>query len=225
MTLAHKMTAHLDGDFAPLPNLDAHLMADVLRESMQQGNVATLTLSSNSMAPLLQAGDQIQIEPITVADLRRGDVVTFLDEQNSAELTTHRFWGIHSAETGIQLIARGDRPLLFDAPFEPRNLIGRVVARQRLGRELRLDSGQGKWLSERLARSSAARLSHTTQLDVIDATDLLSAVAASNATVKQAQPPATWRRRLQTGVNLLLARTVDLLATSAPAATHSTDPS
>lgn len=139
---------------------DARVLADLLRESMARGEQPALTLTSDSMAPLLKTGDQIRIAAATPAALRPGDIVTFVAAGGS-QLMTHRFWGTLQQDGQTALVTRGDRPLQFDAPFAADRLVGHVVARLRHGRELRLDAGAGAWLNSRLtalARHDMARL-------------------------------------------------------------------
>lgn len=130
---------------------DAALLASMLQESMQRGETPSLTLTSDSMLPLLRRGDQVQVEPVTAAQLRPGDVVTLVDERDRTQLLTHRYWGRIAQDDGRTLVTRGDRPLWFDPPCPERNLVGRVMARRRDGRYLSLEDGAGAWLNRRLA--------------------------------------------------------------------------
>ncbi len=116
----------------------------MLRQSMAQGEMPFLTISSGSMAPLLKIGDQIGLEPIAPSRLSLGDIVTVAPE---GDLLTHRFWGMKDG----QLRTRGDRPLLFDPLWPPDCLLGRVVVRKRNGRTLSFTSGRGKRLNRHLA--------------------------------------------------------------------------
>jgi hypothetical protein len=119
------------------------LVAELLQESAANGRVPFLTLVSDSMAPLLRAGDQVGLEVIAPAGLQSGDLIVL---RTDARLVTHRFWG----RTPAGLITRGDRPLSFDAPWSEEQLVGRVISRRRAGRELWLQRGRGRRLNHHL---------------------------------------------------------------------------
>lgn len=119
------------------------LVAELLQESAANGRVPFLTLVSDSMAPLLRAGDQVGLELIAPAELQPGDLVVL---RNEAGFVTHRFWG----RTPAGLITRGDRPLSFDPPWNEEQVVGRVISRRRAGRELSLQQGRGHMLNRHL---------------------------------------------------------------------------
>jgi signal peptidase I len=128
---------------------DTDHLAALLRDSLQNGRQPQLTVTSNSMAPLIRAGDLIVIAAAG-ANLQPGDIITF---ENSSGLLTHRFWGFLSGNDHDRplLITRGDKPLWFDPPLEPANVVGRICARQRGKQMLNLETGRGKWLNHHLA--------------------------------------------------------------------------
>ena len=127
------------------------LLADLLRESIQQGTVPSLTVTSSSMAPLLRTGDQVGLQFATHSNLRSGQIITFANPADKADLITHRVAGVIADDEETKILTYGDRSLIFDAPVTTENVIGRVIWRRRNGRVLDLDHGKGAWLSERLA--------------------------------------------------------------------------
>ena len=130
-----------------MADVDATLLAALLRESMRKGQQPQLTINSNSMAPLLQSGDQIILASVTLEQIQPGDLLTLTTEPS---LLTHRYWRQWQHANTVYLLTRGDRPLLFDRPWPVDLLIGRVVARQRQGKVLSLQQGWGKWLNDKL---------------------------------------------------------------------------
>lgn len=131
-----------------MADVDATLLAALLKESIGKGQQPQLTINSNSMAPLLRSGDRIILGSVTLEQLRPGDLLTLTIEPYPI---THRYWGQWHHADAIHLLTRGDRPLLFDRPWPVDCLIGRVVARERQGKLLSLQQGWGKWLNDRLA--------------------------------------------------------------------------
>jgi hypothetical protein len=125
------------------PN-NTSLIADMLRQSMANGQMPFLTISSNSMAPLLKTGDQVGLEAVEPGQLRAGDIITLVQ---GGHLLTHRFWGLDAEG---RLHTRGDRPLALDAPGNPDQLLGRIVVRRRQNRELLLHTGAGRQLNRHL---------------------------------------------------------------------------
>ena len=138
--------------------LDLTVLADILRESMARGQNPSLTLTSNSMYPLLKTGDRISIESVTPSDLRRGDIITLIDDSDRSQLLTHRFWGKERNGNEWLLVTRGDRPLEFDAPFAASKLIGRVISRQRDQHHLNLQTGSGERLNRWLTKVATTDL-------------------------------------------------------------------
>lgn len=118
-------------------------LAELLRESLANGRQPLLTITSNSMAPLLRKGDQIILAGTHHTQLKPGDIITI---ENAQSLLTHRYWH-HQKQ---HLITRGDRPLHFDPPIPIENLIGHVITRKRDQKALNLDVGLGKWLNKHL---------------------------------------------------------------------------
>lgn len=136
-----------------MADVDAALLAALLRESLGKGQHPRLTIISSSMTPLLRRGDGIILESITPGQLQPGDILTLTTE---SYLQTHRYWGQQHQAGNPYLLTRGDQPLIFDKPWPEESLIGRVVARQRQGKMLSLREGWGKWLNTQLARLATA---------------------------------------------------------------------
>ena len=129
-----------------MSNSNPTLIADMLRQSLVNGQTPFLTISSNSMAPLLKIGDQVGLEPANVSQLKIGDIITLVQDSH---LLTHRFWGLD--RDGL-LQTRGDRPLSFDSAMPSTQLLGRVIVRRRASQVLALNSGPGQWLNRHLTQ-------------------------------------------------------------------------
>lgn len=131
---------------------DVKQTADLLRQGLQNGRYATLTVTSNSMAPLIQKGDEVCIVATAASRLQPGDIITM---ETPSGLLTHRFWRLAAGGSEQRLYTRGSKPVAFDPPYAATTLVGRVFARQRHGKQLNLDSGWGGWLNRRLRQWNA----------------------------------------------------------------------
>jgi signal peptidase len=63
---------------------------------------------SGSMAPTLDTGDEIVVEPVAPVALRVGDIVTFNDPSRGDALVTHRVRDIRVAGATVHVVTRGD---------------------------------------------------------------------------------------------------------------------
>lgn len=128
-----------------MTNGNTPLIVDILRQSMAVGQTPFLTISSDSMAPLLKTGDLVGLAPVEKDQLAVGDIITLVQGDH---LLTHRFWGIDDQGRPF---TRGDRPFTPDKPDKADQLLGRVIIRRRHDRELSLQIGVGRRLNRRLA--------------------------------------------------------------------------
>lgn len=129
---------------------EAELSATLLRRALAANGRTWLTVSGRSMAPLLHPGDQILLEPVTLAALRPGDILTVSTPHG---LLTHR---LRRASADGLLLA-GDRLLWPDPPCAQTAVVGRVIARRRHKKLLSLTSGPGRRLNAALAFLARAR--------------------------------------------------------------------
>lgn len=132
-----------------MSNLQHGVVVRLLREGMSKGTIPFLTVTSNSMSPLLRQGDEVGLKSVRTSELRDGDVLV-LQQQDG--FMTHRFWGTLQKKGQTMLLTRGDRVQHFDQPWEAKQLVGRVVVRRRGQKLLWLDRGHGRRLNGWLAR-------------------------------------------------------------------------
>jgi signal peptidase I len=118
-------------------------MVTILRKSLEDGREPHLTITSNSMAPLLRTGDQIILAKASLTDLYPGEIITI---EKDTHLLTHRYWGCHHSK----IISRGDRPLRYDPPSAKNSILGRVIIRKRNDKYLYFTTGLGFWLNKHL---------------------------------------------------------------------------
>lgn len=122
---------------------DVPELVEILRESLANGRQPQLTITSNSMSPLLRQGDQISLTHTPVSQLTPGDIISVEADQL---ILTHRFW----YGDALKIFTRGDRPLHFDLPHPDERYIGRVIGRRRGHTYLSIENGLGYWLNKHL---------------------------------------------------------------------------
>jgi hypothetical protein len=96
------------------------------------------------MLPFVRDGDVARIRAAEAGEVAVGEVICY--EADGDRLVLHRL--VH--RDGDRLIARGDA-LLIDEPVDPARLIGRLVALERAGRVLRLDSSRARRVGRAIA--------------------------------------------------------------------------
>jgi hypothetical protein len=104
-----------------------------------------LTVISDSMWPLLRAGDAVRVQPIEPAAIRVGDVVVV---RRGADLITHRVIDID----GEHWVTRGDNAVFADAPVPWAACLGRVSAIEHGADPIDLAQPQWSRLNRRLAQ-------------------------------------------------------------------------
>lgn len=98
-----------------------NLISDLIDSKLSIGDQIQFMVVSNSMAPLIRAGDSV-IADITQPDsIRRGDIVVIRREE---DFLTHRAIIPNKGNW----FTKGDNAILFDPPSNTNNVIGRVVA-------------------------------------------------------------------------------------------------
>lgn len=131
-----------------MSNPNPALLTSLLRDGMHAGHMPYLRVSSGSMRPLLQVGDEVGLQPVTLEQLQPGDIVVMTDRD---QILTHRFCTLKNTGRSPAFLTRGDRVLSYDKLWTADQLLGRVVARRRQDRTLWLDYGPGRWLNKTLS--------------------------------------------------------------------------
>lgn len=146
------MTSRVLTDDRVPRNTDLYLKAvrDVLQQDQTAGPLR-LPVVSNSMRPLLRAGDWVWIEAVTPETLCLGDLLVV---RRGAELTTHRLVG--QSEHGWQL--HGDATRSLDPVVTAEEIVGRVTAIDRDVRRLDLQSRRWQTANRWMGRIDRAKL-------------------------------------------------------------------
>jgi len=110
------------------------MIVALLQESLAIGSQPKLQVTSNSMVPVLQSGDQVIVEAIKKNDLRIGDLLVI---QRKSDLLTHRMVATH--EYGYY--TKGDHASILDPLISFQSILGRVTLIER--GETRIDQKKG----------------------------------------------------------------------------------
>lgn len=94
-------------------------------------------LKGNSMFPTLRAGDKGLFEKCYPDNLHVGDILLW---EQSGELIAHRLISIVNQDNNWEIITRGDNNSINDKKFTENELIGKLVAFERNGRVIAIDS-------------------------------------------------------------------------------------
>ena len=138
--------------------MQGHAVAgELLQIALAEGQRVRLRVASGSMWPLLRPGDQVEVTPVPLADLRPGALVVRAVPDGS--FVVHRLLGLQ----GETIITGGDALPRADPPWPADQLAGRVSAAWRGGRPIRLAARWPRPLGRLLAgwlrlRSLAGRL-------------------------------------------------------------------
>ena len=132
-------------------------IAQMLRRSLSVQSYALATVTSGSMRPLLDIGDQIGLTAVLYEELKEGDLITY---ETANELMTHRVARLMPPH---YFVTRGDRNVEFDMPCAREQIVGRVVMRRRGDDILDLRQGEGRVINKQLHALSLQEANHFTR--------------------------------------------------------------
>ncbi len=116
------------------PPLQAPAIEAVLDIWGQAGERHFIPISGNSMLPIIRDGDRA-LTAHGCASVRRGDVVIF---RRNGQMVAHRVMRIRDG--GCAFVTKGDNAPHFDPPLSAGEIVGRVLAVERNGRRMSLDT-------------------------------------------------------------------------------------
>jgi Peptidase S24-like len=120
---------------------------DVAGQLLRQGGCLKIKARGGSMIPFVLDGDVAVVRPSVADAIRVGDVICY--QTAPGRLFLHRVIG----RDGDAFIAKGDA-LPFTEIVRSAHLLGRVVALERRGRLLPLDTWTARWRSRAIAACS-----------------------------------------------------------------------
>ena len=141
---------------------------EITAELLRRGAYVRFRAIGASMQPTIEDGELITVAPMAPESVKRGDILLY---QSESGVHAHRVVGRVKGTVPLlegdcpldHYLLRGDASVSCDAPVQLEQVIGRVVAVQRGGRSLALDSHLANLLRLarlRIAKSKAFRLLH-----------------------------------------------------------------
>ena len=125
-------------------DIDPQIIAEMTIISLREGKNPFVTVTSNSMAPMIRTGDELQIASAAVSDLMPGDIIAL----NTGDgMLAHRYWNLIQGGDTDLLLTRADSSVEFDPPFELTDYIGLIIARRRGESLLSLHEFPGRWFN------------------------------------------------------------------------------
>jgi len=141
---------------------------EITAELLRRGAYVRFRAIGASMQPTIEDGELITVAPVAPESVKRGDILLY---QSESGVHAHRVVGRVKGTVPLlegdcpldHYLLRGDASISCDAPVQLEQVIGRVVAVQRGGRNLALDSPLANLLRLarlKIAKSKAFRLLH-----------------------------------------------------------------
>jgi hypothetical protein len=133
---------------------DTDIYQAAAREAWHSAGVSgllRLTVASNSMRPVLQAGDGVVVEPIDPYALQPGDVIVV---QRGGEWITHRL--VAFDEHGWH--THGDNTCYGDEAASAAQIVGRVIAIERNDQTIDLRQPRWRAIDRRINRVQRVQL-------------------------------------------------------------------
>ena len=107
-------------------------------EVLRAGCAVRFRARGASMWPSIRDGDVVKIQPMGSTAIRRGDVVLYYSGQG--RLVAHRVANRCTQQGCVELLMQGDALTRPDGLVPQEQVLGRLVAIQRSGRCVRLDT-------------------------------------------------------------------------------------
>jgi hypothetical protein len=101
---------------------------------LERGHAVRFPADGWSMHPTIRYGETIIVEPLGAYEARRGEILLY---RSSRSAIAHRLVRLTSVEGDEQLVFRGDAADCCDPPIAWHQVLGRVIAVERGGREVR----------------------------------------------------------------------------------------
>jgi signal peptidase I len=118
---------------------------NLVDESITEGEIIRLNVTSNSMYPLIRKGDFVIVQATPANNLSMGTIIVF---RRDGELITHRFL----KDDAGTVLTKGDNSLLPDAPVNKGAILGKVIQINRDNYQYSLDGNRAKRIATLIGR-------------------------------------------------------------------------
>ncbi len=102
-------------------------LSEAVKDLLRQGHSVELSAYGQSMIPFLCPGQKVQLSPVDMSQIVRGDIVAF---QKADYLVIHRVHEIGFTDDHLFLRTKGDSNLNPDAPIDAQAYLAKVIAVQ-----------------------------------------------------------------------------------------------
>jgi polysaccharide export outer membrane protein len=108
------------------------LFLNISASLLKSGYSIEFHASGKSMYPTIRDGELITVQPVTISEVKNGDIVLYRNEKG---VIAHRVVHVNKPN----LLLRGDSSNTLDAPVMPDQILGKVISTKRAGRKIRLN--------------------------------------------------------------------------------------
>jgi signal peptidase I len=109
---------------APVDDKLARALNALVRQALQERGLVCICLHGDSMWPAIPAGSVVDVQRISAADIRLGDVVVW---QKGPDLIAHRVVQKVRSDAALLLRTRGDNCADCDQLLSPQQVLGRIT--------------------------------------------------------------------------------------------------
>lgn len=127
---------------------------EISQAILQKGKLLRIPAVGSSMFPTSQSGDTITVKPAKATDVSVGDVIVYV---RGKRMIAHRLISKRIRNNEIVLICQGEFFSKPDPLIEGRQVLGKVVAVKRNGRNIRFDTFWRRLIGLLLAKTAPLR--------------------------------------------------------------------
>lgn len=127
-----------------MADIDPKVLIEMTVSSLHEGGSPYVTVTSNSMSPLILPGDKLQIVVSDIQALKPGDIIAVATGEG---LLAHRFWNLVQDGDKERLLTKGDCLIEFDRPLDLGDFVGLINARRRDSRSMFLNRNPARWFN------------------------------------------------------------------------------
>lgn len=107
------------------------------KDILSEGNLLRFRAKGWSMTPFIRDGDIVSVKPVSQKEIRIGDIVYYCREERAV---LHRVIKKTNQDGKLFFATKGDASVETDGPIEPANIMGKVIAIEKNGKAIKLNS-------------------------------------------------------------------------------------